>query len=179
MAHEAASARRRLAAFAIDYLVIAAYIVVLTLVSLAVRSQIARVAVSALQAPWVFDLLAFLTLVLPVVLYFSLCEASRHQATWGKRRMGLAVVTTSGLRLTRGRSFLRSALKFLPWQIAHTSLFHIPGWPVAVETVPALAAAGVCLSMLLASISVVSLVPRVARCTPYDYIARTQVVRRH
>ena len=178
MVHEAGSAGRRLAAFAIDYLIIAAYIVVLTLVSFAVRSQVTAIDVSASTAPWLFDLLAFTTLVLPVTLYFALYEASRHRATVGKRRMGLVVVTEGGESLDRGRSLLRSALKFAPWQIAHTSLFHIPGWPVAVETVPAAAAAGLGIASVVAVLYAVSVVAFADRRTPYDYVAGTRVIQR-
>jgi uncharacterized RDD family membrane protein YckC len=44
--------------------------------------------------------LTFLTLVLPVILYFCFQESSLTQATWGKRKLGLRVVTAIGARLS-------------------------------------------------------------------------------
>ena len=166
---------RRVAAFGFDYLVIAAYVVVLTLVSVSLQSALGRPQPGQ-HSPWLFDVLAFATLVLPVALYFTLCEASRQQATWGKRRMGLVVMTERGERLSVARSALRSAAKFLPWQVAHTALFHIPGWPAAVETVPPLAVIGLGLSSTVAVVYLVSLVASRSRRTPYDLLAGTRVV---
>ena len=178
MAEEAGSAWKRVAAFGLDYLVIAAYIVVLTLASVTVTSQLSSLNPGSRTDPWVFDLLAFTTLVLPVILYFALSEASRSQATWGKRRMGLVVVSTGGQRLRAGRSLMRSALKLLPWQIAHTSLFHIPGWPTAVETIPFPAALGLWISALLASGAFASIFIAADRRTLYDRLAGTRVIVR-
>ena len=178
MAVDAGSGWRRLAAFGLDYLVIAAYIVVLTLVSVTVTSQLAGINSGGRTRPWLFDLLAFATLVLPVILYFAITEASHHQATWGKRRTGLVVITTGGQRLGAGRSLVRSVVKFLPWQIAHTSLFHIPGWPTAVDSIPAAAAAGLWISTALALAFIGSLFVFPDRRTPYDRLAGTRVVMR-
>ena len=69
------------------------------------------------------DIFAFTTLVAPVVATFAWQEASGHQATFGKRRVGLRVTDLAGERLNIGRALGRSAAKFLPWQIAHTAVF--------------------------------------------------------
>ena len=175
MTYYPGTALRRVAAFGFDYLLIAAYMVVLTLVSVSLQSSIGR-SQPGEHSPWRFDLLAFGTLVLPVILYFALSEASARQATWGKRRMGLVVITERGGRLSIAQSAWRSAAKFLPWQIAHTALFHIPGWPTAVETVPPFAAIGLGLSSALAVTYLVSLVVSRTRRTPYDILAGTRVV---
>ncbi len=98
--------------------------------------------------------------------------------TRGKRRMGLAVISAAGDRLGTGRSVLRSTVKFLPWQIAHTSLFHIPGWPAAVDVIPATATAGLWLSSTLAAASVASLFIFADGRTLYDRLAGTRVVMR-
>jgi uncharacterized RDD family membrane protein YckC len=58
-----------------------------------------------------------------VTLYFALSEASAREATLGKRRLGLRVVTVEGQRLSLGRSVLRSAVKFLPWELAHAAIW--------------------------------------------------------
>jgi uncharacterized RDD family membrane protein YckC len=167
-------ARRRLAAFAWDYLVIAAYALVLSAISSLIWSRLSGRIPGGEGNPWLYDLLAFTTLVLPVILYFAFSEASRAQATWGKRRTGLRVVSLEGTRLTISRSLLRSALKFLPWQIAHTSLFHIPGWPMAPETVPASATAGFIVSFALVAVYLVTLARADGR-TAYDRAAGSRV----
>lgn len=69
------------------------------------------------------DLMSFLLLILPVIVYFGLQESGIYQATWGKRRLDLRVVRTDGAPLSRGRALARSALKFLPWQLGHTAVF--------------------------------------------------------
>jgi uncharacterized RDD family membrane protein YckC len=105
------------------------------------------------------DLTAFVTLILPVGLYLALSESSARQATWGKRKAGLLVIGNSCGRLPFGRSALRATLKLLPWQIAHTSLFHIPGWPLDPSAPPAwvYAGFGLCYALLGANIAFVLL----------------------
>jgi len=172
-----ASAGKRLAAFAWDYLLIASYIVILALVSSIVWLGLLGHSPGAGEGrPWLYDLLAFLTLVLPVILYFTLWEASSPQATWGKRRVGLRVVSSSGGRLSTGRSLLRSGLKFLPWQIAHTCLFHVPGWPAAPGAMPTWVIAGFGLALGLVGIYLAGLIISPAHRTAYDWIAGSHVV---
>jgi len=168
---------KRLAAFGWDYLLIAGYIVLLALVSSIVwLGLLGRAPGAAEGQPWLYDLLSFATLVLPVILYFALQEASPAQATWGKRRAGLRVVSSSGGRLSTGRSLLRSGVKFLPWQIAHTCLFHIPGWPAAPEDPPAWVTGGFMLVFVLAGIYLAGLVMSREHRTAYDWIAGSHVV---
>ena len=47
-------------------------------------------------SPVVMDAIAFLTLILPVILYFTLQESSPRQATWGKRKAGIRVASLQG-----------------------------------------------------------------------------------
>lgn len=166
---------RRLLAFALDYLVISAYIVVLTLVTQA--AALAGVSIAGLFAnPIRADLFAFLLLILPVMLYFALSESSPRQATWGKGRMRLCVSNVTGQRLTFPRALLRSALKFLPWQIAHTSLFQIPGWPMNVSTVPTGSVIGFTLVWVLIFVYLGFLRFHPAYRTPYDFASGSVVV---
>jgi uncharacterized RDD family membrane protein YckC len=170
------TAGRRLAAFGWDYLIIAAYIVVLTATSFLARRQFGDFVNPDRSNPGLYDLVAFLTLVLPVVLYFALSEASAAGATWGKRRMGLGVRASSGSMLTVQQSLVRSATKFLPWQIAHTCLFHIPGWPLAATAPPAWVIAGFAVVFVLVGAYLSGLLFSRTGLTPYDRAARTRVV---
>jgi uncharacterized RDD family membrane protein YckC len=177
MIGESARPIRRIAAFAWDYLVIAAYIVLLAVFSsVAWFGVLGRLPGAGDHPPWLFDLIAFVTLVLPVILYFSVQEAAASQATWGKRRAGLRVTAVDGGRLNLRRSLLRSGLKFLPWQIVHTSLFHIPGWPVAPTSPPGWVVAGFAVAYVLAGIYLVGLFVPSSRRTLYDRLAGARVV---
>lgn len=50
--------------------------------------------------------------VLPFV-YFTVMPASAHQATYGKKAMGLKLVTVQGERLTKAQAFIRVLLTML------------------------------------------------------------------
>lgn len=67
----------------------------------------------------------FLLLTLPVGLYLYLSESSSAQASWGKRRLGLLVTTTDGHRPSRGQVAVRTVVKLLPWEVAHTFVWQM------------------------------------------------------
>lgn len=171
-----ASGTRRVAAFAIDYAVIAAYIGFLTGLNIAVRAALhQRLALPRTNAAKIEGhAVAFLTLTVPVALYFALSEASRSRATMGKRALGLRVTRMDGGRVPLGRSLLRSAVKFAPWEVAHTAIWHTPGQPFvsppATRNVVGYALA-LCGAAWYAGALFVG-----ARRTPYDRIAGTLVV---
>lgn len=127
---------RRTQAFLLDYVAILAYMALLAAVFVPLSRGAQGSRLRSLS-PLGGDLLAFVTLVLPVTLYFAIGDASRKQGSWGKQRMGIRVQTLDGQRLGLGRSLLRSALKFLPWQTAHTVLFNWPGFPADPQPSPA------------------------------------------
>lgn len=80
------------------------------------------------------DLLALATLVAPVTVTAAWFESGPRGATPGKRWAGLHVVGADGGGLDRRTAVLRSAVRFLPWQLAHTAVFHLvdgsgsPAW---------------------------------------------------
>lgn len=132
---QTASLSKRMLAFALDYLVILAYIAALAAVTLGVNWVFGKLgyALTFPENPLLGELIAFITLILPVILYFSLQESAPGGATWGKRKIGIRVVNASGSSLTRKQALVRSLVKLLPWQTAHTCLFHVPGWPSALR----------------------------------------------
>ncbi len=132
---EPAGLRRRIQAFLLDYVLILGYLALLAAVFVPLSRGALRKQLSSLS-PLGGDLLAFVTTILPVTLYFAIGDASRKQGSWGKQRKGLRVQTVDGRRLGFGRSLLRSALKFLPWQISHTVLFNWPGFPTDPQPSP-------------------------------------------
>ncbi len=168
---------KRLLAFLLDYLVISVYIVTLTVVSMLILRSGAGPALTGLFAnPVRADLFAFLSLVLPVILYFAILESGPRQATWGKQRMRLCVTDEQGVRLTLPRALLRSVVKFLPWQIAHSSLFHIPGWPMNVVDVPTASVIGFLVVWILIFAWLGFLIFHPSQRAPYDLFAGSRVV---
>jgi uncharacterized RDD family membrane protein YckC len=119
------------------------------------------------------DFVAFITLILPVVLYFSLQESSARQATIGKQKIGLQVINANGRRLSTGQALLRSGLKFLPWQMAHTAVFQLSSGNAStiMLAISILAQGLVIINLLLLMIDK-------QHRTLYDWLAGTSVVKR-
>lgn len=175
---QAASGWRRIAAYAIDYVIIAGYIGLLIGIGVGVQRAMGRELTppESLRSRLLGQAVSFTTLTLPIVLYYTLFERSPRQGTLGKQLLRLRVTDQAGRRLTFGRSLARSALKFAPWEIAHVALWHTPGWPINPQP-RALNWACFAFSLLLAGGYVISLFVG-ARRTPYDVIAGTQVEHR-
>ncbi len=118
------------------------------------------------------DLFAFVTVVLPVMVTFALMEASPRRATPGKHRVGLVVADQHGQRLSGGRSLARSVVKFVPWQMAHTAVFHLLAGSTATAYVVLSIAAQF---LVLASVGMMALDSQ--HRALHDLIARTRVRR--
>lgn len=111
-------ATRRIAAYCADYFVMTAWIGGLVLLA---NTDLFRLSVDdgyAASAPWMMQAQAFALLTLPVWLYLTLFEAFGRRATPGKQLAGLRVEGSLG------RIAFRNGLKLLPWEIAHTGIWH-------------------------------------------------------
>jgi uncharacterized RDD family membrane protein YckC len=114
----APAAGRRLRASLGDLAPIACWFGLLTGAGAAVRAM-----APAGQPPLLAtDVAVFTMTVLPVGVHLSAGEAGAHQASWGKRRAGLRVVTDGGGRPSVRRIVARTAVKLLPWQLAHIAV---------------------------------------------------------
>ena len=51
------------------------------------------------SSPVIAELTGFFMMTLPFLFYFILCERSRWQGTWGKKKMGIRVVDSEGQRI--------------------------------------------------------------------------------
>lgn len=111
---------RRILAFLIDYIFIALYGVLLFLIN--VRFNEIYSHFEKISHPIQAQLIGFLTLTLPVVFYFILFENSAKQSTPGKRFLNLKVVSTDFGKAPFYCLAIRNAIKFLPWEIAHTCI---------------------------------------------------------
>ena len=162
----------RAAAFALDYLPIAAYLALLVAVGAvlgwAFPDAMARAFGQAARA----RAIGFALVTLPVGLYFALSEASGRQATWGKWRLGLVVVGPCGAPLGLVRSLARTGVKLVPWELAHAAVWGITlagGVPTPVHQ------ALLALTWLLVGANAVAI--GAYRRAVYDVVVGTRVVR--
>ncbi len=63
------------------------------------------------------------SVTLPSLAYFTLCDSSRRGMTIGKRMLGLAVRSTRGCRVTWGQALGRNIVKLIPWEATHIMIF--------------------------------------------------------
>ena len=126
---------RRFSAFGIDWLVIMVWAGVLFgIVMLSYSGK-----PPTPPGPWIGQAVGFFSMTLPVIFYFSICEASAWQATIGKRILSLSVVGSRTDRIPFSRILLRNLIKFAPWElghlVAHQAIFsassNIPNWVFA------------------------------------------------
>lgn len=136
-----ASPWRRLSALLLDYLVILGWMALLGAGSLAVYlvsgelpDVLGVLGVAGAQVTF------FLLLTLPVGVYLFLAESGPWHATWGKRRLGLRVLTRDGGPPSRRQVAVRTVVKLLPWEIAHTfiwqmqAVFYSEGFDAPIPT---------------------------------------------
>lgn len=124
-----ASGWRRLAAFGVDYGIIAVYLVVLFLVGVLGRAaDLLPSRVTTPSARIIGQLAAIAVLTVPVTLWVAWREAAPRGATPGKRLLGLRVSCLDDGAPSWPRSLLRSAARIaLPWELAHTRGVEQPG----------------------------------------------------
>ncbi len=113
-----AMAFRRLAAWAIDWTVIVMYGVILfVFASPIIKPLFLR---SAFEA----DATGFIILTLPIFVYLSVSEAV-WGGTLGKRLLKLRVcVAGTKLRASGTKVMFRNAIKLVPWELAHFSIWN-------------------------------------------------------
>jgi len=106
---------RRFLAFAIDYIIIVLYALTLFGICFVLSESYG---LEFTLDPIKGQIIGFLSLTLPVFLYFVLLENSAKKGTFGKQLVGIKVVFSS----SNGSILRRNILKFLPWEIAHTGV---------------------------------------------------------
>lgn len=160
-------APRRIAAFCLDWLVIAVWGGIVFAAVIAFDSD----GFSAPADPWTAQLLGLLVMTLPVVLYFSVTESSTMKGSPGKWVLGLEVETGSGRRLGLAAALIRNLVKLSPWEFGHMLAYQavfsgesgLPVWTL----VPAVIAFGGPIVWLVELF-------RMGR-TPYDRISAAHV----
>lgn len=102
---------------------IALYLGALTVGSQLIATSRPNLIAALFGSPLAGQASGFLLVTVPVSLYFALQEAAPAQATWGKGRCRLKVVGAGGRQLSFSRALARTALKFLPWELAHACIW--------------------------------------------------------
>lgn len=162
---------QRVRAFILDYVIILIYLAAITLLVWLLN-------LSGINE-WLFgervraQFVAFLLVTLPVTLYFAIRESSAQQATLGKQRVGLKVTDYNRERISFWRSFARTLLKFIPWELSHTFIWELSFFP---REDSALITYGFGLVYLLVGINIASLIMTEKHQTIYDLLAKTYVV---
>ena len=121
---EKVAVRPRLLASLTDLAMIGGWLGVLTAVGAVVRRFLPDrpPTVSRGPARLAADVGIFAATVLPTGLYLGLTEAGAGQATLGKRWLRIRVVDDRGGRPGGAQIARRTAVKLLPWQLAHLSV---------------------------------------------------------
>jgi uncharacterized RDD family membrane protein YckC len=163
---------QRVKAFSLDYAILLIYLVVILGIGLLGRTH----------SPWfrslfsnrvLAQLIAFLLVTLPITIYFAVSESSPRQATWGKQKLGIQLMDSDGMRISFGKAFLRTLLKFVPWEIAHTLVWQIRFFQ---QITPAING-GLILVYTLVGLNILSLVLTKTHQTLYDLATKTYVIK--
>ena len=107
---------RRLAAYAIDITLLAAVLVPMAFGIQQVFGYRPDTGVGV----WLASLLEISA---PSWAYFTLSDASSGGATLGKRVLGLRASFVGGERIGLGPALARAAIKLIPWELTHLTLF--------------------------------------------------------
>ena len=168
---------RRLLAFALDYVVIAAYLIILAAASLVILATPMRPPFESIWSnAWSAELAGFLLLTTPVILYFALFESSYAGAPLGKRVLHVKVLRRGGGRLSRARDLLLSAIKFLPWEMAHFTIWHYVSGAAGHANPPSWTTVILAAVYLLAAVYILSLFIGHTHRTIYDRLAGSSVI---
>ncbi len=85
------------------------------------------------------------------------------------------MLDVGGGRISKGQGFARAFLKFLPWQMAHTAMFHIPGFPMASGSPPTWTIALLVSVWVLVAVYLLGLTSFMGGRTAYDRLVGSAV----
>jgi uncharacterized RDD family membrane protein YckC len=164
----------RLKAFAIDYLIILIYIVILLGATLLI-SKLFDTRLDNIDTTTA-ELTGFFTLTLPVILYFTFTEAGKHSGSIGKKKFGLKVVSEKLSRANFLQLLLRNLIKFLPWEIAHFFIFQLFYFIRKDDPTPDLVLAGLIISQAMAVTYLLFMLSNKNNRSIYEIASGTRVI---
>jgi len=112
-----------------------------------------------------------LSFSIPAWLYFILCDSSRSGATLGKRLFRLHTARSDGSRLNIFRAVGRTAVKLLPWEMAH-----IFGFAIADQVGPVVQSIGLAAANGLTLVYLIVCLVTGGRRSFHDLLAATIVL---
>lgn len=168
----------RFLALAIDYFIILGYALALLGSTLLFYELVFH------EIPNVFEvlgrggsqLLGIATLTLPIGLYLYLAESGRHHATLGKRLAKIQVTATSHKFASKKQIAIRTFVKLLPWEFAHTFIYQVVYYSQGGSTPPAWVMIGLTFANILPLVYLGMVLFRKDHRGPHDLVARTVVV---
>ncbi len=161
---------KRVVAFLIDYLILGCYACALAVCVLQMRWH------ERVDSPWASLAIGFLSLTLPVILYFTLMENGRKQSTIGKRAMRLVVMSASHKKATLAQLAIRNMLKFLPWEIAHIGVHWAYSYGRQSVNPPLWVWIPLAVSQVLAVAYLIGIAFSANQQGPYELASRTRVL---
>lgn len=156
---------KRALAFLIDYCVIVVYALVLFGGVMLLQSL--RKTETPELSPLHGQLIGFITLTLPVFLYFFFSEKGTRHGTIGKRVFKIQV--------TGDNLLLRSILKFMPWELAHAGVLWLFYFERSGIETPIWVWVLLILPQILVLIYIVSILIYRGEQSIYDKIAQTRI----
>ena len=166
---------KRIKAFLIDYLFIAIYILLLFVVTLLI-SKIFSTDLNNVNLI-VAELTGFITLTLPVILYFVLTENSKYAGSLGKRKFKLQVVSITSNKASISRLIVRNCIKFLPWELAHFFIFRLFYFIKIKSETPQWVLIGLIVSQVLALIFLLYIIFNKHNRSIYEIFSGTKVIQ--
>jgi len=117
---------------------------------------------------WIAAVMSF---SIPTWSYFLFSDRSSNGMTVGKRLLKVKVISQNQNGINFGRALLRTAIKLLPWELAH-----IFGFALADFVSQTAFSAGLITANILIIIYLVILVLHAGKQSLHDFFARTEVV---
>jgi uncharacterized RDD family membrane protein YckC len=156
---------KRLIAYLIDNIILLLYAYLVMEVALYFNMD------QKVSGPLQGQLIGFVSMTIPFFFYLYLFEKSKYHATLGKQVMRIKVLGSEG---EKPNYFLRTFLKLIPWEIAHTGIH----WLFAAEdpeNLPLYVWILMILPQLIVLAYIVSMISSRGRETIYDRISNSEI----
>jgi uncharacterized RDD family membrane protein YckC len=161
----------RFKAFMFDYILIFAYLSLLVVVNIFIFPSLQSWFNSSL---YIAQFAGFLMVTLPISLYFIICDSVIGKQSYGKRKVGIKVVTNQGDSPSVILSIVRVGLKFLPWELSHFLVYRLAsigdtGVPLVYTSIGAII-------YILMFAYILTAIFTSKKQSIYDLITKTQVI---
>jgi uncharacterized RDD family membrane protein YckC len=168
--------KKRFSALFVDYLVLVAYGLLLIGVSLAFYNLVFGEVPDLINliGPFGTQFIGFITLTLPVGLYFYFTESSKRRASLGKRAVKISVKSMTGT-VSKQQIAVRTIIKLLPWEFAHAFVHQVVFYSQNNGTPPLWVMAGLSMANILPLIYLGFVIFRKDHRGPHDLAAQTIV----